>query len=755
MAVYLPASTGVYTFEEDKSAVIATGTTFTVAAVYWARKGGVTPAWYTNTTDYKKRWGGANPNFGAGIDSCLAALSQTTSLLTLRVVNGATYAGMTYFNDLETSPTETYHNGFPTAGLEVDYTTGSPGYFTLVLSAALVTSNVATVSLTDGTTSTDATATFATDSNTTLAALATSIQTTINTFSTAADGYAFVESVSATGTDDERVIVVVLPSDADVYASSAAVTAGTTQPTITIGEDVKLFDVFAIDPGSYASDASTKEGIGTKIASVDTGVKQRVAITFAGALVTGNTVDMDINGTSISTVTFATDSDTTMAAIATAIKAVLTNGDAIVTTVSNGNSNDRVITVVSDVAGPDMLTISNIVIASGATQTTATTSEVLTGVASNGTFVLEVYLRSNLNTPVETFTVSLAQQVDGLGNQQNIAQKINKSGYRSKYIRIYQPSASLALSVVTADSAINWLTGGDDGAAPTSAQIIAGWNTLANRTKYPATVLMDCGYTATNIAQAIDSLAQSRADCVGILSVPSDYQTTDAQDVADYRNYSLNINSSYSCMYAPDLEIEDDNGIYRYVPPCGYVAASLAYTARIKAVWFSNATIGRGKINNIVGVRVDYDKDAQNILAAAQVNYIIDMNAKGIVIRDALTLATETSALSNLSVRLLAIYIETTVADFLDYYVNEPDDVQTWTLITQKINAFMQPIQDNEGVSSFYVQMDSRNNTAEMQGQQIGVCDVIIIPVLPMRKIKLNLTIGPQGVTAKELQVAA
>ena len=96
--------------------------------------------------------------------------------------------------------------------------------------------------------------------------------------------------------------------------------------------------------------------------------KAVVTMTFAGALVTSNTIDMNIDGVALAQQTFSTDSDTTMAAIAAAIQALAQIETA---TVTDAGSNDRIIVITAATAGVD-LDFSDITVASGSSQTTAT-----------------------------------------------------------------------------------------------------------------------------------------------------------------------------------------------------------------------------------------------------------------------------------------------------------------------------------------------------------------------------------------------
>lgn len=97
-------------------------------------------------------------------------------------------------------------------------------------------------------------------------------------------------------------------------------------------------------------------------------VRGKIAVmTFDAALVALNTINGKVNGVAIDEITFAGDSDTTMAAIAAAIAAMDGVKSATVIEVAAGVDNDRVIEVVSETAGAWVM-LSEWVVAAGASQ---------------------------------------------------------------------------------------------------------------------------------------------------------------------------------------------------------------------------------------------------------------------------------------------------------------------------------------------------------------------------------------------------
>lgn len=732
---------GVYANEIDLSQRVVAAASSTGAAVFSSKKGPLGPTFITNRDSFMALYGQPDPTVSFGHDCVIDFLTQSNAIWVNRVHNGGLWAGISLHNDADVNPTTTYRRTFPTGAAAGYYEgAGSRQIQVIKFSVDLVTLNEIGTFTISGAGSTQAitATTFAADSAATLAALVTKIQAALDSFGT--DGKA--ELIPGT-----RNIRIISPTNVRLVVSDITVTLGTSQPVVTVSALSKLFDIFAENPGKWAND------IGVKLTSIDKGTPQRQKITFSAALITGNEFAATVNGTPITPVAFDTDSDTTMAAIATALQTALGVGS-VVTVISQPNSvnNDRQILVVAPDAKANV-SITDLAVTGGASQATVTIVESLKRIAPNGTFKLEVYTSANVNTPVETFTVSTSIQTDGLGRQQNIAQVINEGPGKSKYIRVYQPDEAVGAEFLTADQTTagpTYLRGGDDGSAVTDSQIIGGWDQLKSRNKYEIRILINCGYTSIPVQQKIAALAEARRDCFAILDMPSAMQAV--TDAVDYRKNELNLNTSYAAIYSPDIKIADEfTDVVRFVPPSGKVAATFAYTDRTRNVWWSPAGLNRGLIRQILGLRVDYEDGDLDLLSPNQVNAIIKKGGKGYVVWDDQTLQAQASALSNINVRRLLIAIEVAVTDALDYSVFDPNDDFTRFTIVQMVNGFLGPIQRGRGLYDFLVVSDGSNNPNDVIDQgQLNV-DVYLKPTLPARTIKLSTIITKTGASFQEL----
>lgn len=749
---------GAYIEETDLSPTTNLSSVTTVAAVFGADQGPLIPTYISGSYNgnFVPLYGNPDPNTSYIHDCVQPILNNGAPMWALRVVNGATYAGTTYYNQ---SSSVTASVGFPNTDIITSsaYNGGSRQLQTLTFSSAIITGNVVTVPIINSAgITTNATATYNTSNDATLTALANSIIAAIGNGPNGDPAVVSVIQVSGTTGSSNREILIQCPFQTQAAFGTVTITGGSSQATGTINLDAQLFDVFAENPGAWAN------SVGVMVTNIDAGTPNRVNLTFSQALVTGNIFTGTLNGVTVGPITFANTSNSTMSAIATAISQIIGVLSATVVNVSGSVSNNRTIQIVSSVSAPNYLVFANLGVTGGATQPTVSTSTVITGVVPSGQFHLQVYLSTNINTPVETFTCTLGYSTDGLGNQLNIAQQINSGANKSQYIRIYQPTWSQGLSlygnynnannVDAVDSIINYLTGGSNGALVTTAQLNAGLQTLNNRQTYPFNILISAGYTDPYYQQDLVSFCSTRQDCFAILDMPTTAQSTGASATA-YRQQNVNIDSSYGAIYSPWIQVVDPvTDALRYAPPSGAAAAAYVYNDNVKNIAHAPAGMQVGVVNTNA-LPTYYNINDTNILYTAQINPIIKRNG-AIVIWDCLTLQTTYSALSYIPVRRMISYIEITIADAIDYNTFDPNDSATQFALIQKADSLLSPLLAAQEIQAYAIVCNGTNNTPDIVDAGQLLIDLFITPTLPARQIIERCYITAQGVNFQTLEAS-
>lgn len=355
-------------------------------------------------------------------------------------------------------------------------------------------------------------------------------------------------------------------------------------------------------------------------------------------------------------------------------------------------------------------------------------------------FTIQVYdLNKSANLPQEVHNVSLEDATDAFGNQLEIANVINNT---SNYIRVVTNVPSLTQTPNSMKTlAKSTFIGGLDGSIPTAADIVNGWNEFIDEDDIPVTVLINAGYTSTSVHQGIITLAHSRKDCVYILDMPTLQQAV--QNAVNYRRNTLNANSNRGILVTPDYQrLDTETGRLTYTPPSGAVASMLALTDFVENAGTSPAGPTRGVVRNAQQLRYRYDKGQRNQLASSQVCYLRSKTGVGIYLAEQLTLQTQLSALSFLSVRRIFDVMEGSIKTGLQYALHENNTAFTLSQITAMLTGYLDVLRRSGSIRAYKITID---NTPATRGQGILGIDVAIEPTLPINQISLRTIITRQG----------
>ncbi len=361
-------------------------------------------------------------------------------------------------------------------------------------------------------------------------------------------------------------------------------------------------------------------------------------------------------------------------------------------------------------------------------------------------FRVDVYDNTNLsNGVIQEYICTLTPKVSGDGVQMELEDRINPF---SNYIQVVSNVAALPSLPQITSVGVTAMGGGTSGTAPTSYNVAACYDMFSNKEVYKINMFINGGIADPIVQLKMDSIAQRRADVVALLDVPSASQKFQA--AIDYRNLSLNLNSTYSALFAPDLLQADlINAKQVYNPPSGWAAALCARTDRVASPAFSIAGLNRGLLN-VLKARHNYDDGQASALYNASVNYTRTFIGEGTALWEQRTLSGQDSALSWLSVRRITNVIKTSLYKFLLYSLQEMNTDALRRQLVNSCKAYLGSVRDAEGLSDFTVICDNTNNTDATFNAGVLVVTVILIPNIPIHEIQLQVVISKQGVSFKE-----
>ena len=361
-------------------------------------------------------------------------------------------------------------------------------------------------------------------------------------------------------------------------------------------------------------------------------------------------------------------------------------------------------------------------------------------------FVVYVYDNTNLSQgALEEWTCTLTPKISSSGVQMELEDQINPF---SSYIQVVSNVAALLEVPAVTSVATTDMLGGDSGTAPTSYNVANALQVFSNNQLYGTNIFINGGIADPVLQLAMDTLVQKRGDAVALLDVPSSKQKF--QKAIDYRNLELNLNSSYSALFGPDLLQADlINGKQVYNPASGWAAALCARTDRVANPAYSIAGLNRGLLN-VLKTRYQYDDGAASAMYNAQVNYSRTFVGQGIALWEQRTLAAQFSALSWLSVRRIVNVIKVSLYKFLLYALQEMNTDAVRRQLVNSCTSYLDTVKSAQGLYDFSVVCDNSNNTAATANAGILVLTVILIPSIPIHEIQLQIVISRQGVSFKE-----
>jgi len=365
----------------------------------------------------------------------------------------------------------------------------------------------------------------------------------------------------------------------------------------------------------------------------------------------------------------------------------------------------------------------------------------------------------------ETFNVSTdTNALDDTGTTRYAEQVINQT---SQYIRVALSSDLLGdetdAGVITNLASLSsdiWfdLNDGSDGDLLTSdATIIDGYRLYENPEEIDVNLIVDSGKSDT-VKLDIISMCEERYDCMAVLDCPKadvlNNKGNEAVDLRTWRNSTLP-SSSYASVYGNWLEIYDKfNQKYRWIPASGFVTGVFAKTDDVNDPWWAPAGLNRAILTSVRRLAWNPKMGYRDILYSNGINPIVTFPGEGKVIWGQKTLLSKESAFNRINVRRLFLVLEKAIATSAKYFLFEPNDTATRSLLVNMITPFLRDVQSRRGIYDFKVVCDDSNNTPARVDRNELWCNIFIKPTRTAEFIVLNFVATATGASFEEAAAA-
>jgi len=212
-----------------------------------------------------------------------------------------------------------------------------------------------------------------------------------------------------------------------------------------------------------------------------------------------------------------------------------------------------------------------------------------------------------------------------------------------------QPAANISFAITT--NQFVTLVGGTD-LAPADGDLTLGWDLFKNKETVDISLVLTGDANITVQQHVIDSIVNSRMDCVAFISPPKANVVNTTNESTKITNWLTSLSRSSSYVVADSgwkYQFDKYNNTYRWIPLNADIAGLCVYTDTIRDPWFSPAGFNRGAIKNCIKLAWNPSKTYRDVLYAAGVNPVVSFPGQGTVLFGDKTLQSKPSAFDRIN----------------------------------------------------------------------------------------------------------
>lgn len=247
-------------------------------------------------------------------------------------------------------------------------------------------------------------------------------------------------------------------------------------------------------------------------------------------------------------------------------------------------------------------------------------------------------------------------------------------------------------------------------------------------------MVFDCGYPS-DVKTAISTLCQTRRDCVGILDNGDNPTVTlslsNRNNVNTFNNYFVALYESYTKVF------DSFTGQDVWFSPIYHMSYILPRNDAVAELWFAAAGFNRAAIDTIKELRFNPRLGERDQMYLKQLNPIVKFNP-GYVVWGQLTSQAKASALQDLNIVRLILYIKRAFEDFCRFFIFEQNDEITWSLVATQLVEFLEVIRKKRGLYNYSVDVGATDYERKTKKFHVNVT---LEPTRVVEQIELNFFI--------------
>jgi len=269
---------------------------------------------------------------------------------------------------------------------------------------------------------------------------------------------------------------------------------------------------------------------------------------------------------------------------------------------------------------------------------------------------------------------------------------------------------------------------------------------LANKDSYNYKTIYAPGINNQNASSVLASIlsnTQDRGDAIAVVDMVSYNQV-----ISTVVSQAQTIDSSYGATYWPWVQLRSrETGKLVFTPASTIIPAAYEYSDKVSAEWFAPAGLTRGGLSTVIQPERRLTVSQRDSLYAGKVNPIAIFPGQGTVIYGQKTLQAKPSALDRVNVRRLLITLKRYIGNIAEGLVFEQNSQTTRNNFLNRVNPYLQLIQQRQGLYAYRVVMDDTNNTPDVIDRNQLVGSIYLQPTKTAEYILLDFNILPTGAT--------
>lgn len=250
---------------------------------------------------------------------------------------------------------------------------------------------------------------------------------------------------------------------------------------------------------------------------------------------------------------------------------------------------------------------------------------------------------------------------------------------------------------------------------------------------------------AENRFDALYLMDIEEKDSQNVLVTSSDQIVSVRNTVNYFRDRGLD--SSFGAAYFPNSIMRDTiSNVTREVAPSVVVLGAFGKNDAVAYPWFAPAGFTRGALDTTQEAAVKLSRGNMDDLQQVNINPLVAFpGSSGTVVWGQKTLMASESALERVNVRRLLLSLRRRIRKIANRFLFEPNRAETLARFQQLCQPVLKTIQDQNGVDSYLVKIDTTTTTqADIENKTIRG-KIWIVPVRSLEKLSLSFVLTNAG----------